>query len=540
MAGTGRERVGTQLAESMLDAVGSLHQLQKELDRISLRHCGSGTSSPRARCTRSSKKKRPEEKTKSLSKSRGEGIVVGEQDQQRAQDTISLGSSTSCEHPSSLSSSSHFDSAIGSLHSQTDNDSFASQLFYPPTPRSSPKPSLRELNQTPSHPTVTVDSYHGPPGPTTTIAEARVEHYFSPQLAMPTTLFVAEHVQTKQCTPLKSQDSTQSVWRVDEDRFQGGDNITEMGTRVQLRQKSHREKATHHQLTAEVTRRHLKWLQSSESASRGEADQDHHGTAKSEVELESEGSSSTVVAEEVVERDKSLQQEIHERTPRNNAQPASSNSAEATDEHTDPRMDLQKSQHYPSRSQCHHTDPLQERAVSRKQREHQHQLPRRNASFLQRLRRKRGNFRRDIRPRRHLPVQRSFSDRFVYHLRKRWEDRDREEVVYPISTPSLLRPIGRLLRTYAGRLHVIQLHKPADGQYGIYITQGVDNKIFVSRFATATAKKFYAGLLSPGDEIVSVNKLKIRGKSLDSVYTLLSELDSVIIAVVPVTAHRNW
>ena len=170
--------------------------------------------------------------------------------------------------------------------------------------------------------------------------------------------------------------------------------------------------------------------------------------------------------------------------------------------------------------------------------EERRQPPRRSASILQRLRRRHGSFRRYGRPRRRTPVRRSFSDRFVYHLKKRWVDH--EEDLCPVSNPSLLRPIGRLLRTHAGRLHIIELHKPPNGHFGIYITQGVKQKIFISRFADATAEKLYTGLLIPGDEIVSINGQEIRDKSLDYVYGILSQLNSVVLSLVPVSAHRNW
>lgn len=486
-------RVGTQLAESMLEAAGSLHQLQEELDRISLRHSAANTpTGQRTRSTEKSKRKKNDQ-------SRRPDYHGGLSTRRYEPDTTSLRSES---NPPSFSSSSHFDSAIGSLHSQTDNDSLSSELFVPPTSQGCPEPVPRQKPpsytlpaNTPTHNT----SFHS----TTT-----VEQYFSPQLSMPT-------VTTQQLTP-----EQQSSLELHSEAHRNANSLQEknrnvvtvLGTEVQLRPKAPRPNV-HHQLTAEDTKRHFKWL---ESAGIGAGHSS--SVAVSEEggnELESEESSSTVVGEET-ERN----QDSANVTPESS--PPVSHGYLST-----PQVNM------PHRYQISPSTAVQDGRERRLR-----QPPSRSTSILKRLKRKHGSFRRDTRPRKQTPVQRSLSDRFVHHFKRKQETH--EEDLYPISTPSLLRPIGRLLRTYAGRLHVLQLHRSPDGHYGIYITQGVDQKIFISRFATATAEKFYAGLLSPGDEIVSVNKHRVRGQSLDSVYGILSQLDSVIIAVVPVTAHRNW
>lgn len=507
-------RTGTELAESMLDAAGSLHQLQEELDRISLRYC-SAASSPAWPARKKSDRKKKSRNVPIPVSHRNDTVMRGQEDQ----DTISLESSGQA---SSLSSSSRFDSAIGSLHSQTD-ESLSSQLFL-----------HHGLQRSPSLPKCEHHASHSPTHLTHGSSATEygsiitVEQYYSPEPAVPTivtTADVEEH--GLRCNPQTIDSST-------------GECITVMGTQVHLRRRTNREKLEDMQKAAGDKRRHFKWLESSfDSTSQEETSTADLDTCCSagrngggEVELESEGSSSTVVAEET-ERGGSAVSDIDHYTE--------------SFPPDDRRSTLEVNQPLPTGSRLASTPEVSEppsTATAQLQeetggREQSRQPPRRNASILQRLRRRRGSFRRDRRPRRRMPVQRSFSDRFVYHLKKRWEDQEQEEQ-HIISTPSLPRPIGRLLRTYAGRLHVIQLYKPADGRYGIYIKQGADQKIFISRFATAMAEKFYAGLLRPGDEIVSVNKQKIRGSSLDSVYALLSELDSVIIAVVPVTAHRNW
>ena len=516
----GRESVRTQLAESVLDAAGSLLQLQEELDRISLRHCGSGASSesstPSARRT-STRTKRQRRSTR---KKDGKDGFPRRREESFSHDAVSVGSSESSGQPSSLSSSSRFDSAIGSLHSQTDDDSLTSQLFLPPATREGhayPESRDREDN------TPTLVAASPTPAPLTHSSRATVKEYLSPQLAMPT-LITTEYVQHQEL-------QAQSVAHTD--RGWGADRVTVMGTQVQLRQKSKTTQTVQqrHQLTCNERKR---WLESYEPANncvtssgtgRDMTPQDSGYSGAGE--LESEGSGSTVVAEETVA---SVAEEEDE-TREDEQQP------EVDPDTATPPQSIYPVRPRVSMPQRYFTNQ-REAEGGRTQR----RPPQRNASILQRLRRRRrGSFRRDARPQRaRVPVQRSLSDRFVYHIKKRWESNPQEDFYPAISNPSLPRPIGRLLRTYAGRLHVIQLHKPADGRYGIYIKQGADGKIFISRFATANSEKFYAGLLSPGDEMVSVNKTKVRGMPLDSVYGMLSRLDSVVVAVVPVTAHRNW
>ena len=167
--------------------------------------------------------------------------------------------------------------------------------------------------------------------------------------------------------------------------------------------------------------------------------------------------------------------------------------------------------------------------------------PKRSASILQRLKKRRyGSFRYERKPRRRLPVKRAFSDRITYHIRKGWVDYD--EDLELISTPSRPRPIGRMVDTHAGRYHIVELHKPPNGRYGIYISEGgaFRKGIFVSRFAEGVAAKFYSGLLSPGDEIIKVNGQPVQDKSLDYVYNILASLESVLLVILPVSARSDW
>lgn len=165
-------------------------------------------------------------------------------------------------------------------------------------------------------------------------------------------------------------------------------------------------------------------------------------------------------------------------------------------------------------------------------------IPKRSSSILQRLRiRRTSSFQQRRRPR--IPVKRSLSDRITYQGKKRWIDHQDE--LNPISTPSRLRPIGRLMDTrQTSNLHIVELHKPQNGYYGIYIIEGEMGGIFISRFADLEAEKLYCGLLSRGDEIVAINRQPIRSVSLDHVHSVLATLDSVVLTIVPAGYRPKW
>lgn len=165
--------------------------------------------------------------------------------------------------------------------------------------------------------------------------------------------------------------------------------------------------------------------------------------------------------------------------------------------------------------------------------------PKRKASILRRLKRKRGSFKEEGLVKRRLPVKRSFSERLTYHIRKGWIDY--EEDLEFISQPSHPRPVGRMIDKKAGRFHVVQLYKPPGGRYGIYISQNGNRRgVFISRFADSTAEKFYSGLISPGDQIIRVNGKNIGDQSVDYVYDLMTMSDSVIFTVIPISSRSDW
>jgi hypothetical protein len=163
----------------------------------------------------------------------------------------------------------------------------------------------------------------------------------------------------------------------------------------------------------------------------------------------------------------------------------------------------------------------------------------RSGSILQRLIRKNGSFKDNRVLKRKIPIKRSLSDRMAYNIKKGWVDY--EEDLDFISQPTHPRAVGRMIDKKAGKYHMVQLYKPPNGRYGVYISQrGKKGGVFISRFANSTAAKFYSGLISPGDQIIRVNGKNIKQHSVDDVYDLMTVADSVIFTVIPVSAKSDW
>ena len=584
--------------EVMLQTADSMQQLQDELDRISLHAHDSPAVRTQSSVSRKSHKKRGKSQRHRHGVSPDPLRYCGAEGGKLAGscDTLSVESGDGSDRPSSPGSSSRFDSAFGSLHSQTDNDSLSFHLSFPAQSHSLPQPHRhlykRELvkHPVPAYNYATAPrSYRiasNPASPNIRSENRRVvettvvEQYSSPQQKMVSLVPAHNALQ-----PRLAQHQPPTASRSSPIQAEAMTNyITVQGAAVQLRQREHKSKAQQHRkLTSEDTRKHFEWLQSSQSELVPASSNTEHEAMdkeRGETEAQSESSSSTIVEEDPdggfmahtatlevpgPEETKSTENRygfswvrvkdsprskphkkvkglLHPQSQHKNE--GSSSTQFYQDNLTPESSPLVRRRYQPSnhinmplryRTAPSHAHTLnQELGESSKQQ----QPVRRSASILQRLRRRHGSFRRYGRQRLRTPVQRSFSDRFVYHLKRRWVDH--EEDLYPVSNPSLLRPIGRLLRTHTGQLHIIELHKPPGDHFGIYISQGEGKKIFISRFASITAKKFYTGLLTPGDEIVSVNDVQIKDKSLDYVYGILSRLSSVVLSVVPVSAHRNW
>ena len=135
------------------------------------------------------------------------------------------------------------------------------------------------------------------------------------------------------------------------------------------------------------------------------------------------------------------------------------------------------------------------------------------------------------------PVIRTFSDRMYTMDGKKWLDS--EEELDAVSKPSYFRHIARLVHHGPGSIRVVEIHKPPHGKYGIYLVQGCSDSdgesksVFISRFYEETLAKFYAGLLSPGDEILAVNSLPVRDKPVQEVQKMFSHAEMVRLTVFP-------
>ncbi len=165
-------------------------------------------------------------------------------------------------------------------------------------------------------------------------------------------------------------------------------------------------------------------------------------------------------------------------------------------------------------------------------------IPKRSTSFLQRLKLGRvTSFK--IERKKSVPVRRSMSDRVMYQIKRGLIEY--KQGMNFISRPSHMRRIGRMIDKQAGKFHIVQLHRPPTGRYGIYITQSILRRgIFVARFDDDGTAKFYTGLLAPGDEIIKVNTVRVKEKSVDYVYNIMSQLNSVVFTIVPVNSRPDW
>ncbi len=121
---------------------------------------------------------------------------------------------------------------------------------------------------------------------------------------------------------------------------------------------------------------------------------------------------------------------------------------------------------------------------------------------------------------------------------------DHEDDLDPVSRPSYFRHIGHVIKAGPGCVHTIQLNRPPQGKFGVYIAEGRDSEtdsksIFVTRFYQENMSMFYSSLLKPGDEIVAINDCLVRDVTILHVIKLLSDLQSVQLTILPVNTTHN-
>lgn len=112
-----------------------------------------------------------------------------------------------------------------------------------------------------------------------------------------------------------------------------------------------------------------------------------------------------------------------------------------------------------------------------------------------------------------------------------------------VSKPSNPRVVGRVVKTKAGSIHQVELHKPQDGPFGFVIAKGTVNDktaVYVSAFRGGYPEKFFTGLLRVGDKIVAVNGIKVKRKSLDGVHELMRSSDPLLLTVKPKLLSSDW
>ena len=572
--------LGSRLVESVLDTAGSMQRLVNQLDHISL-HQEEGISD---QCCKSKKSKRNNYKPEKLTSVSS----------WPAEETLSRGDSTPGSYDRSPSqrsnNSSKFDSAIGSLHSQTDDsDSLQSQS---PPPHTLMSFSYGEQLQRYSHHSTTFDPHAA------TVYWSEFRH--SPQIV--SWRRAKELAASKQRTgsPKKTAPSTNmsllNATIADLDSTSSSPSprlsrtVSSRTSRVlptpprpkpsceQLRELMERQTMSHKKLQVQKDDRKLQ--------------RDEGGG------MESGSSSSTITGTPEITQPKKTEQQPLQSMPEAPKIPTQNATSVEEAKHSSAWVRVHRDKRTPNHSPTTRrklgrksdTSPaVRKRSTAREITEEVYgqttrfyhesitpqaspHLPRRyqpslqrpqqclrdnnatsnhdvrkatataqenNASFLQRVRRrKHGSFKRDRKPKRRSPVKRSFSDRITYRDRKEWVDY--EEELYPISSPSFLRPIGRMVDTHTTNLHVVELHKLPNGKYGIYITEGVTGGVFISRFAGRLAEKFYSGLLAPGDEIIAVNREVVKDKSIDYVQNLLATLNSAVLSIVPVSSRPDW
>ncbi|XP_062515031.1 uncharacterized protein LOC134190593 [Corticium candelabrum] len=114
-----------------------------------------------------------------------------------------------------------------------------------------------------------------------------------------------------------------------------------------------------------------------------------------------------------------------------------------------------------------------------------------------------------------------------------------------ISRPYDPRIIGKVIKTKAGSIHQVELHRPSDGPFGFTIAKGTVNDksaIYVAKFKNGQGhpEKFFTGLLGVGDKIVAANGVKLKKKSIDSVHEIMQSSDKLLLTVKPRLLSSDW
>ncbi|XP_014681254.1 PREDICTED: uncharacterized protein LOC106821105 [Priapulus caudatus] len=103
------------------------------------------------------------------------------------------------------------------------------------------------------------------------------------------------------------------------------------------------------------------------------------------------------------------------------------------------------------------------------------------------------------------------------------------------------RVVGSLVAINPDGTQYVELTRPFTGPYGFYVAQANTEDgigIFVSRFLPEHGK-LLSGLLEVGDEILRADGRTLRGMSLDDVYQMLEDKQTITLKVLPYKARQD-
>ncbi|XP_074654731.1 uncharacterized protein LOC141908535 [Tubulanus polymorphus] len=109
-----------------------------------------------------------------------------------------------------------------------------------------------------------------------------------------------------------------------------------------------------------------------------------------------------------------------------------------------------------------------------------------------------------------------------------------------VDNPRHFRPIGTLKGLNSDGTQIVQLQKPPHGPFGFYVSRGngkLKTHVFISRMSDGYPEKFFAGLLSIGDEILEINGKPAKKMSVDEIYDVMATNDTVMLKTLPLMSR---
>lgn len=97
----------------------------------------------------------------------------------------------------------------------------------------------------------------------------------------------------------------------------------------------------------------------------------------------------------------------------------------------------------------------------------------------------------------------------------------------------LLRPLHRILEMNIneGTL-LVEMMKTSSAPFGFYLARRKETRsVYISSMNNNYPNKFYAGLMKLGDEITEINQIKVQDLSLDEIYAIISESETLLLRI---------